>query len=80
MLFRSSGPGPGADAGTKRDPRSGGPGNPSDRRGGGSQGGGSRNAPPPPANGAMAEALRRAGLVNEKGTQAGKQDRRSNRP
>ncbi len=35
---------------------------------------------PPPANGAMAEALRRAGLVNEKGTQSGKQDRRSNRP
>jgi uncharacterized protein len=77
--------GPGADAGAKRDPRGGGPGNPSDRRGGGSQGGGSqgggsRNAPPPPANGAMAEALRRAGLVNEKGTQSGKQDRRSNRP
>jgi len=66
--------------GAKRDPRGSGPGNPNDRGGGGSQGGGSRNTPPPPANGAMAEALRRAGLVNEKGTQAGKQDRRSNRP
>jgi uncharacterized protein len=39
-----------------------------------------RNAPQAPANGAMAEALRRAGLVNDKGTQAGKQDRRPNRP
>jgi len=28
----------------------------------------------------MAEALRRAGLVNDKGNAAGKQDRRSNRP
>jgi len=28
----------------------------------------------------MAEALRRASLVNDKGTQTGKQDRRSNRP
>jgi uncharacterized protein len=38
-----------------------------------------RNAPQAPANGAMAEALRRAGLVSDKGTQAGKQDRRPNR-
>ncbi len=69
--------------GAKRDPRGGGAGNPSDRRGGGSQGGsqgGGRNAPPPPANSAMAEALRRAGLVNDKGAQGGKQDRRSGRP
>ncbi|HEY7277100.1 MAG TPA: Tex family protein, partial [Trebonia sp.] len=57
-----------------------GTGNSGDRRGGGGQGGDRRNAPQPPANGAMAEALRRAGLVNDKGTQTGKQDRRSNRP
>ena len=57
------------------------PGNPGDRRSGGAQGGDRRNAPAPaPANGAMAEALRRAGLVNDKGDAGGKQDRRSNRP
>ncbi len=72
--------GQGQRGGAGNDRRGGGQGPGGDRRGGGSQGGGSRNAPPPPANGAMAEALRRAGLVNEKGTQAGKQDRRSNRP
>jgi uncharacterized protein len=57
-----------------------GAGNSGDRRGEGGQGGDRRNAPQAPANGAMAEALRRAGLVNDKGTQTGKQDRRSNRP
>jgi len=59
-----------------------GAGNSGDRRGGGGQGQGGdrRNVPQAPANGAMAEALRRAGLVNDKGTQSGKQDRRSNRP
>ncbi|MGH3209004.1 MAG: hypothetical protein ACRDNO_14705, partial [Trebonia sp.] len=45
-----------------------------------SRSGDRRNAPAPPASGAMAEALRRAGLVNDKGTETGKQDRRSNRP
>ncbi|MEU6552326.1 Tex family protein [Streptomyces sp. NPDC046915] len=35
-------------------------------RGGGGGGGGSRQAPPPPANSAMADALRRAGLVDPK--------------
>jgi len=48
-----------------------------DRRGGGDP----RQTPSPaPANSAMAEALRRAGLVNDKGNGTGKQDRRSNRP
>ena len=62
--------------GAKRDPRGNGPGTGADRRGGGDPG----NAQPAPANGAMAEALRRAGLVNDKGNGTGKQDRRSNRP
>ena len=57
-----------------------GSGNPGDRRGGGAQGADRRNARPAPANNAMAEALRRAGLVNDKGAEPGKQDRRSNRP
>ncbi|MGW7255468.1 Tex family protein [Streptomyces sp. NPDC054834] len=35
-------------------------------RGGGGGGGGSRQAPPPPANSAMADALRRAGLLDPK--------------
>jgi protein Tex len=52
-----------------------------DRRGGGAQGGAGRgNAQPAPANGAMAEALRRAGLLDDKGSEGGGQDRRSNRP
>jgi len=73
--------------GAKRDPRGngadrrgGGSGGAHDRRGGGAQGGGDRrNAQPAPANGAMAEALRRAGLLNDKGGD-GQQDRRGNRP
>jgi uncharacterized protein len=72
---RGNGPGAGGDRRSA--------GNSGDRRGGGGQGGAKRdprNAPQVPANGAMAEALRRAGLVNDKGTQTGKQDRRSNRP
>jgi uncharacterized protein len=47
-----------------------------DRRG--AQGGDRRGAQPAPSNGAMAEALRRAGLVNDKGAQP--KDRRSDRP
>jgi protein Tex len=71
----------GADrGGAHGDRRGGNSGNSGDRRGGGGQGGDRRNAPAAPANGAMAEALRRAGLLNEKGSQPGKQDRRSNRP
>jgi uncharacterized protein len=82
----------GADPGDRRGngPAAGGgrrgAGAPGDRRGGGAPGGERRNAPAPqaspalPANGAMAEALRRAGLVNDKGTETGKPDRRSNRP
>jgi uncharacterized protein len=79
----------GAGQGERGDRRGGGAGNPSgagnpgDRRSGGAQGGAKRdprNAGPAPANNAMAEALRRAGLVNDKGDATGKQDRRSNRP
>jgi uncharacterized protein len=62
--------------GAKRDPGGNGPGTGADRRGGGDP----RPAQPAPANGAMAEALRRAGLANDKGNGTGKQDRRSNRP
>ena len=51
-----------------------------DRRGGGAQGADRRNAPAAPANSAMAEALRRAGLVNDKGNPGAPQDRRANRP
>ena len=58
----------------------GGSGNSGDRRGGGAQGADRRNVPAAPANSAMAEALRRAGLVNEKGDPAAPQDRRANRP
>jgi uncharacterized protein len=66
----------------RSSPRQGG-----NRRGGtpgaGNQGGAKRdprNSPQAPANGAMAEALRRAGLVNDKGNPPGKQDGRSDRP
>ena len=48
--------------------------------GAGSPGATAATPRPGPGNGAMAEALRRAGLVNDKGNAAGKQDRRSNRP
>jgi uncharacterized protein len=69
---RGGGPGGGGD-------RRGG--NSGDRRGGGAPGGQRRNAPQAPANSAMADALRRAGLVNDdKGAPASKRDRRSNRP
>jgi uncharacterized protein len=77
---RGGGPGAGGDR------RGGGSGNSNDRRGGGTQGGAKRDprsspaVPAAPANGAMADALRRAGLVNDKGAQPGKRDRRSNRP
>jgi uncharacterized protein len=85
---RGSQGGPGAGQGTGGDRRGTGSGtgadrrggNPGDRRGGGGQGGDRRHTPPAPANGAMAEALRRAGLVNDKDTPASKQDRRANRP
>jgi protein Tex len=71
--------------GNGADRRSGGSGAPHDRRGGGAQGGGAKRDPrnaqpaPAPANGAMAEALRRAGLLNDKGGD-GQQDRRASRP
>jgi uncharacterized protein len=88
---RGGGPGAGGDrrgnsAGTGGDRGGAGSGNSNDRRGGGTQGGAKRDprnspaAPAAPANGSMADALRRAGLVNDKGAQPGKQDRRSNRP
>jgi uncharacterized protein len=78
----------GGAPGAGGDRRGGGSGNSGDRRGGAAPGGGAqgganrdpRNAQPAPANSAMAEALRRAGLVNDKGNATGKQDRRSNRP
>jgi uncharacterized protein len=81
--------GPGNDGRGGSGQRGGAPGSANDRRGGGQgQGGAKRdprgtgpgNAQPAPANGAMAEALRRAGLVNDKDNGAGQQDRRSNRP
>jgi len=60
--------------------RSGGGSGPgADRRGSGS---GDRRTPPPPTNPAMAEALRRAGLLNDAGKPANEApaDRRSGRP
>ncbi|HET9081089.1 MAG TPA: Tex family protein [Trebonia sp.] len=71
--------GPGGDRRGRQGGSGGGQGTSGDRRGGGNPGGDRRNAPAAPANGAMAEALRRAGLVNDKDTQGGKQDRRSSR-
>jgi uncharacterized protein len=57
----------GSDSSTDR--RGNGSGTSNDRRGNGSpQGGDRRGTPPAPANGAMAEALRRAGLLNDAGT------------
>ncbi len=70
----------GSGSGAPNDRRGAGPGNPNDRRGGGGQSGERRNAQPAPANSAMAEALRRAGLVDDKGAKPGKQDRRQDRP
>jgi uncharacterized protein len=79
---RRGGPGSGGNrhgAGAGHDRRSGGPG--ADRRGSGS-GSGDRRTPPPPTNPAMAEALRRAGLLNDAGKPANEApaDRRSGRP
>jgi uncharacterized protein len=76
---------PGSDGDRRGTPGSGadhrgGSGNSGDRRGGGGQGADRRSVPAAPANSAMAEALRRAGLVNEKGNPAAPQDRRANRP
>ena len=75
---RRSAPGDrrGGGQGARGDRR--GAGNSGDRRG--APGGDRRGAPAAPANGAMAEALRRAGLVDGKGGSAAKQDRRSGRP
>jgi len=65
--------------GTGGDRRGAGSGNSNDRRGvGAPQGGERRNPQAAPANSAMAEALRRAGLLNDKGTHS--KDRRSDRP
>jgi uncharacterized protein len=92
---RGSEPGAGRGAGQGGDRRGGRPGQGNDRRGGqgtgndrrGGQGaGGDRRggaASAPPADGAMAEALRRAGLLNDGGANGGggtNRDRRSNRP
>ena len=73
----------GNGSGTGNDRRGGGSGTGSDRRGNGSpQGGDRRGAPAAPANGAMAEALRRAGLLNDSGTPAknAANPRRNDRP
>jgi uncharacterized protein len=78
------GPGPGGGdrrggAGADRRPAGAG----ADRRGGASgHSGDRRSSPPPPANPAMAEALRRAGLLNDSGQPANDApaDRRSGRP
>ncbi len=69
---RGAGQRGGAPAGGA-DRRGGAPGTAGDRRGGGND----RRAAAPPASGAMAEALRRAGLLNDGDTQA---NRRSDRP
>jgi protein Tex len=65
--------------GGSADRRGGGSGGAPDRRSGGAPGGAGRgNAQPAPANSAMAEALRRAGLLDDKGSQS--KDRRSGQP
>jgi uncharacterized protein len=61
---RAASPRPGNDR------RGGGSGTANDRRGNGSPQGGDRRPAPAPANGAMAEALRRAGLLNDTGKPA----------
>ncbi|TVZ01419.1 S1 RNA-binding domain-containing protein [Trebonia kvetii] len=73
---RGGNPGDRAGAGERRG---GAPGQSADRRGRGGQQG-SRPAPAAPANSAMADALRRAGLLNDKDGGSAKQDRRSDRP
>ena len=77
---RGGSPGSGGDRSGSGERRGGAPGQSHDRRGGGGQQGG-RPAPAPaaPATGAMADALRRAGLLNDKGSGSAK-DRRSDRP
>jgi uncharacterized protein len=72
---RAAGSGPGPDR------RGTGSGSGGDRPSSGS-GGDRRSVAPPPANGAMAEALRRAGLLNESGKQSKDTPsaRRSDRP
>jgi uncharacterized protein len=82
---RGGGQGAGADrrgggSAAGADRRGAGSGNPGDRRSGGAQGGDRRNAQQAPASGAMADALRRAGLLDDKGNPPGKQDRRGDRP
>ena len=69
----------GAGAGSGGNRNGGGSGPGADRRGSGS---GDRRTPPPPTNPAMAEALRRAGLLNDAGKPANEApaDRRSGRP
>ena len=92
----SGGNRPGADAG--HDRRGSGPGSGGNRGGGAGPaltgaaapparartvvGSGDRRTPPPPTNPAMAEALRRAGLLNDAGKPANEApaDRRSGRP
>jgi uncharacterized protein len=79
---RGSGSGPdrrGSGSGPGTDRRGGAPGAGADRRGSGS---GDHRTPPPPTNPAMAEALRRAGLLNDAGKPANEApaDRRSGRP
>jgi protein Tex len=75
---RGGAPGSGERGGSGERRGGGAPGQSYDRRGGGGQQGG-RPAPTAPASGAMADALRRAGLLNDK-SGSGKQDRRSDRP
>jgi uncharacterized protein len=71
----------GGSSGPGSDRRGGASGAGADRRGSGS-GSGDRRTPPPPTNPAMAEALRRAGLLNDAGKPANEApaDRRSGRP
>jgi protein Tex len=73
----------GGGPGGGNDRRGPGPGAGADRRGGASgHSGDRRSSPPPPANPAMAEALRRAGLLNDSGQPAkdAPANRRSGRP
>ena len=82
---RGPGPGSGGDrrGGAGADRRPAGAGAGADRRGGASgHSGDRRSSPPPLTNPAMAEALRRAGLLNESGQPANDApaDRRSGRP
>jgi protein Tex len=75
---------PGGAPGTGASRPAGASGSGGDRRGGSGapQGSDRRSTPPPPANGAMAEALRRAGLLNDPGNppKDAPPTRRSDRP